>query len=516
VTAPLLSVAGLTKTFPGLRALDGVSLDVASGEILAVVGQNGSGKSTLVKILAGLLEADAGTVEVRGRDGRVPSEHEATAELHFIHQDLGLISMLSTVENLDLSHDLGRHGFLPAPRREEARRATELIARFGASFDVGMPTSELTAAERSIVAIARALEGWLRPDNVLVLDEPTAALAADEVSRLFTAIRHVAEAGAGIIFISHRLDEVMELADRVVALRDGHVVADVPAAQVDHEALVRMIAGHDLARANLERALHPGDPVLTVRGLAGATVAHVDLDLRAGEILGVSGLLGSGREHLASLLFGALPRKRGHVRVAGRALRGGDPRAAIARDLGFVPADRRTAGLVLDMCVRENLTLPRLAPLRRPTGRLDAGAERNETRAWIRKMGLRPPEPERPVGLLSGGNQQKLALAKWLRNEPKVLLLDEPTQGVDVGAKASIYELVASAAEQGAGVLVSSSDAKELTLLCDRVLVLRDGFVAAELDRGSLNEAQLIRESLGLSGDRREARFATTSERSDG
>ena len=505
MTTPLLRVTGLTKLFPGLRALDGVSLEVGSGEIVAVVGQNGSGKSTLVKILAGVYQADEGTVEVRDRDGRMVSGSDATAALHFIHQDLGLVPMLSTVENLDLGHDHGWRRLLPARRREEERRAKELIVGFGASFDVRMPISALTAAERAIVAIARALEGWTQPANVLVLDEPTAALAAEEVTRLFEAVRRAAEAGAGVMFISHRLDEVMELADRVVALRDGRVVADVAAGQFDHEALVRMIAGRDIAPAALRRDARQGDSVLSARGLRGATVGHVDLDLRAGEILGVSGLLGSGREHLASLLFGAVRREGGQVSVAGRPLPNGSPRAAIARDVALVPADRRTDGVVLGMCVRENLTLPRLSTLRRAAGRLDGRAERQEAIAWIHKVGLRPPEPEHPVKLLSGGNQQKVVLAKWLRNEPRVLLLDDPTQGVDVEAKASIYALIVSAAEHGAGVLVSSSDTKELALLCDRVLVLRDGVVAAELDGCSLTEAQLVRESLGLSGDNLES-----------
>jgi ABC-type sugar transport system ATPase subunit len=501
VSEPLLRVRGLSKSFPGLRALDGVDLEVSSGEVLAVVGQNGSGKSTLVKILAGLHAPDPGAeIKARGADGAILTGAAAHAELHFIHQDLGLIPVLSTVENLDLGQRHRGFGLAPAAHRAETRRAHELIGRFGASFDVTQPLAALSAAERAIVAIARALEGWERDDHVLVLDEPTAALHGDEVGRLFEAVRSVAARGAGVIFISHRLDEVMDLADRVVALRDGRVVADVPAGEFDHDALVHMITGREIDETRAERSGTAGTPVLRVDGLSGATVEAFDAEVRSGEIVGVTGLLGSGREHVAGLVFGALARDGGRVRVGDSELAAGRPGDAVARGVAFVPADRRAQGAVMTMNVRENLTLPRLRPLRRLTGRLDGRAERAECQYWMGEVGLRPAEPERPLDLFSGGNQQKVVLAKWLRNEPRVLLLDEPTQGVDVGAKAAIYELVVRAADEGAGVVISSSDTKELALLCDRVLVMRDGRVVAELPREHLTEARLVREGLGLEG----------------
>jgi ABC-type sugar transport system ATPase subunit len=511
--APLLRVEHLTKTFPGLRALDDVSIEVGSGQVLAVVGQNGSGKSTLVKILAGVYEADpGGSIEVRGPEGTTVRGAEATRALHFIHQDLGLIPMLTTIENLDLDRKLGRRAVAPSPIREEERRARELIAQFGASFDVRVPISELTPTERTIVAIARALKGWTRPDNVLVLDEPTAALHGDEVGRLFAAVRSVAERGAGIIFISHRLDEVMDLADRVIALRDGKLVADVAAGEFDREALVQMIAGRQLVEARLERDTPAGRSMMTVEGLRGAEVRHVDLDLRSGEVLGVTGILGSGREDLCGLIFGRLPRERGTVRVDGETLAEARPVAAVALGVAYVPADRRADGAVMDMCVRENITLPRMRTLRRAFGRLDGRAERREVDDWVGRVGLRPPAPERPLKLFSGGNQQKVVLAKWLRIEPKVLLLDEPTQGVDVGAKTEIYELINQAAEQGTAVLVASSDTKELMRLCNRVIVLRDGVQTSELTGSELNEAQLVRESLGIRSEEAEQLFGKTGE----
>jgi ABC-type sugar transport system ATPase subunit len=492
--ALLLRVAGLSKSFPGLKALDDVSLQVAAGEIVSIVGQNGSGKSTLVKVLAGLHHPDPGAVvEVRDAAGDV--RHP---ELHFIHQDLGLVPTLSTVENLDLGRRVGRATLLPVPTRREERAAAAAVARFGGTFDVRLPVGDLTAAERTIVAIARAMRDWSRPDCVLVLDEPTAALPSAEVGRLFDAIRRVAASGAGVLFISHHLDEVMELSDRVVALRDGSVVANLPVGEVDRDRLVTLIAGRAVADVEIDHSTNAVSSALTAEGLAGGTLHGVDLRIAAGEIVGVSGLLGSGREDLGALLFGALARSAGDVRVGDAPVRAGDPRAAIRRSMAFVPADRRRHGAVMAMSMRENLTLPRLAPLRRAIGRLDGRAERAEADTWVDAVGLQPALPDRPLELFSGGNQQKVVLAKWLRLAPQVLLLDEPTQGVDVGAKAAIYELLARAAQEGTAVLVSSSDTKELTLLCDRVLVLRHGRVCAELGRDALSEARLIHESLGI------------------
>jgi ABC-type sugar transport system ATPase subunit len=495
VTAPLLEVEHLSKTFPGLRAVDDVSLEVRSGEIVALVGQNGSGKSTVVKVLAGLHHSDPGARIVRAvEDG------EEETELHFIHQDLGLVGMLSTIENLDLDRQLGRSALLPVRSAGERRRAEELIAGFGASFDVEVPVADLSAAERAIVAIGRALDGWTHPHNVLILDEPTAALHGDEVDKLFRAVRRVAERGAGVLFISHRLDEVTALAHRIVVLRDGRVVANVARDAFDHDKLVRLIAGVDVRSAAQTRAA-AGAPVLSARGLRGRTIGGLNLDLRGGEILGVSGVLGSGREELAGLLFGVFPGASSQLRVGNRTVSSLTPRSAIRRGVAYVPGDRHRLGAVMSLTARENITLPRLAPLRRVFGRLDRRAERSNVRHWIENVAVNPPEPERTLELFSGGNQQKIVLAKWLRNEPKVLLLDEPTQGVDVGAKAGILDLIASAAARGAGVLICSSDTKELALVCDRVLVMRDGDVVAEVPREELSEARLVREGLGAAAN---------------
>jgi ABC-type sugar transport system ATPase subunit len=496
----LLTVHGLSKSFPGLRALDGVSFSLSAGEIVAVVGQNGSGKSTLVKLLAGVLEPDPGaSVWLHGDRLASAGASFIPDGLHFIHQDLGLVSTLSAIENLDLtSRRRAREWWMPFNNAAERSRARELIARFGTNFDVEVPVSRLSPEERTIVAIARAMDGWTRRDEVLVLDEPTAALQGQEVERLFVAVRHMAAEGAGVIFISHRLDEVLSLADRVLALRDGQVVADVATSELDRRGLVRAIAGRDVS-STAHTGRKGGRVVFRACRVSGGTVREASLSISEGEIVGVYGLLGSGREQLGQLLYGARPRTAGVVTVSDCELRNGDPAHAIASKVAFVPSDRHQDGAVMSLSMRENLTLPLLRPLTARSGAVRAGREREEARAWASRIELRPPEPERALALFSGGNQQKVVLASRLRAGPCVLVLDEPTQGVDVAAKAALYGLIAAAAEEGAGILISSSDTEELVLLCDRVLVMREGLIAAVVHADHLSEEILVAESLGLS-----------------
>lgn len=332
-SVPLLRVTQLSKTFPGLKALDNVSLEVNAGEIVAVLGHNGSGKSTLVKVLAGVHQADPGaTVEVSAPNGEVLTGAAARAELHFIHQDLGLADILSTVENLGLGKPARAFGLTPVRGGVERRHAIQLIGQFGARFDPTLPVGRLSPAERAIVAIARALDGWARPENVLVLDEPTTALHRTEVAVLFEAVRRIAARGAGIVFISHRIDEVLALADRAVVLRDGHVVADRPTSELTHETLVQLIAGREIAHLSVSPREETAAEVLSVTNMHGGEILDFSLSLHAGEIVGVSGILGSGREQLAPMLFGALHRSGGTVRVAGDELVGRSSRGDRERD----------------------------------------------------------------------------------------------------------------------------------------------------------------------------------------
>jgi ABC-type sugar transport system ATPase subunit len=497
----LLRVDGVSKTFPGLRALDDVSLSVHSREIVAVVGHNGSGKSTLVKVLAGVHTPDAGgDLGVSHHAGRTHATSGHRAELHFIHQNLGLVDTLSAVDNFNLTKPYERRGLLPLPRAREVAQAEELVGRFGAAFDVREPVRLRSAPERSVIAIARALSGWSNDRNVLLLDEPTEALHASEVEQLFRAIRGVADRGAGVIFISHRLDEVFALADRLVVLRDGRVAADAPALAIDRERVVDLITARRAGKPAVpgSEAQSPSGqgggsaPHLIVRGLRGGFVRGIDLDVTVGEVVGLSGVLGSGREQVNSMLFGAVPASAEVISVGGRLLDRLTPAKAIRAGIGYVPGNRMRQGAVMTLTLRENVTLPRMSPFRAALGWLDVGAERGEVGRLIEEFDIRPPRMEQTFNLFSGGNQQKAVFAKWLRNKPSLLLLDEPTQGVDIGAKSAIYAAIRAAAESGAAVLVNSADTKELTELCDRVLVIEFGTVKTELRGLELTEASLV------------------------
>lgn len=492
----ILSVQDITKDFPGLRALDQVSMQVRSGEILALLGQNGSGKSTLVKILAGLYAPDSGSVTTHRSGG------DAHDVLHFIHQDLGLIDTLSTVENLAIGRHRNGHLLRPLHHRVEQDHARQLVHRFGAHFDVCSPLSRLTPAQRTIVAIARAMDGWTDPRSVLVLDEPTAALHGEEVGVLFTAVRQAARAGAAIIFISHRLDEVVELAHRVIVLRDGRLVADAATSGLSVDSLAALIIGRDLTVRQADSGQvrsRAGSPVLAVRGLASEAVQPLDLDIWAGEIVGISGNLGSGREDVAGLIFGSVARSAGTITVADKCFRRSSPLRSIKAGMALVPANRHTHGAVMAHDVVENLTLPDLKSVSHGGIHLRRRVEFAEAARWAEQVGVVPNLPRRPLRLFSGGNQQKVVIARWLRIKPTVLLVEEPTQGVDVGSSESIRELVVDASRNGAAVLVASSDNADLIRMCTRVLVFRDGMCTAELSGESLTDHRLTEECLGVS-----------------
>ncbi|GLI26565.1 ribose import ATP-binding protein RbsA [Agromyces rhizosphaerae] len=490
---PLLRIEGMTKDFPGNRALDDVSLDVHSGEIVAVVGHNGSGKSTLVKILAGVYQDDGGTVELASTDGE-------ETELHIIHQDLGLAKELTGIENLGITRYHGREALAPYNRAREQEHAERLIRRFGEPFDLNVPIARLAPAQRAIIGIARALDGWKHSRNVLILDEPTEALHASEVQVLFDAVRTLAAEGAGIIFISHRLDEVLDLADRVVILRDGKCVADEDRATLDHDRLVSYVTGVPIGEAETGEPFR-GDlqeVVLRVEQLAGEALEGIDLTIHGGEVVGVAGVLGSGREALPAMLFGSIDATAETYELQGKPYRNRSEAESIRRGIAFVPGDRAHLGSVRPMNARENVTLPELGSLTTKLGAISISRERRHAAELVERYDVKPPRPEQTFAQFSGGNQQKIVFAKWLRNDPALLLLEEPTQGVDIGAKRAIYDAVDMAAAGGAGVLVCSSEAKELVRLCNRVLVLRDGKVVATLEGERLNETELVKQGYGL------------------
>ncbi|GAA4728511.1 sugar ABC transporter ATP-binding protein [Nocardioides endophyticus] len=484
-------------TFPGVKALNEVDLDVSAGEVVALLGHNGSGKSTLVKVLAGLYRPDPGSVV------------EVQSDLHFIHQDLGLVSSLTTVENLGLGNQPGWRDLLPFPPTE-ATRAEKMIAKFGAQFDVTIPVSRISPAERAIVAITRATSSWHGTRNILVLDEPTANLHGNEAERLRTVVKDFAARGAAILFISHHLGEAVELADRAVVLRDGVKIMNERRGHFDEEALVTAISGlpqeapsrrEQIAIATPDSAASQRPSTgtrLRVQNLQAEHIQSFDIEVRIGEIVGISGIVGSGRDEVLGCIFGARPVQTGAVSVDDVAVAPGSIPASIRAGIGYVPSDRRGLASVLTFNARENLTLTSMNGLLRNQG-VSIRSERRVAQRELAQVGVLPNDPERPFTLFSGGNQQKVVIAKWLRIQPTVLLLDEPTQGVDVGACQSIYTLVREVAERGAAVLVSSSDENELVSLCDRVIVMRDGCVAAELIAGDVTEHNILRAALASS-----------------
>jgi ribose transport system ATP-binding protein len=484
MTDILLDVRGLSKSFGANKVLDDVSFSVRRGEVVALLGHNGSGKSTLVKILSGVYERDAGDIAL-GRSG--------DTELRFIHQTLGLIPSLTVAENLDLGTRHSALGLLPVRRAQERRRIEEMIARFGVKVDPDDSVASLSAAERTVVAIVRALAGWTRKNQVLVLDEPTATLHDEEVEVLKNAVKALAAQGAGVIYITHRLGEAVELADRALVLKNGVKIFEERRGAFAGDDLVRAIAGSSLHVRELRQATPDRKPILQARRLVGERLNGVSLQVRSGEICGVGGLLGSGMERINGAMFGATTLSSGETLVDGTPLPSGSPRSAIRAGLAYVPADRRARASVGPFSLRENVTLARMRDLRHAWGAIDGAAERREALSWMDRLRIQPPgRIEQPFDLFSGGNQQKIVLAKWLRLKPRVILVDEPTQGVDAGAQAEVYALLVEAARNGAAVVVASSDAKELAEICDRVVIMRDGVVSAELTGGEIGESALI------------------------
>jgi ribose transport system ATP-binding protein len=481
--AEALRIEHLSKTFPGQVALDDVSIDVAVGEVHALVGQNGSGKSTLIKILAGYHQPDSGSGSAWAMGNPLAlgdSAAAAAAGIRFVHQDLGLVGTVSAVENLALT--VGYQTTAGRIRwRDEVARTRQALAGLGlVDVDVKAPLNSLPPSQRTAVAIARALVGWEGAATLLVLDEPTATLPGDDVERLFEIIHRLKARGVSILYVSHHLDEVFELADRVTVLRDGQVAANTAVNELDHHGLVELIVGHRVETTSATESSVGEAPLLTVRELRGGTVTGIDFDIYPGEIVGVAGITGSGREHVLGLIAGQLPRDDGHVVLDSVEVANFRPRQAIDAGVAFVPAERGLRGTVATMNVRENLSITDVGRHKRG-GRVRRKSELDETRHWIDRLGIKTSSTEALIGSLSGGNQQKVMFGKALRLAPKLLLLDEPTQGIDIGAKDQIHRLIDESAGTGMSVLIASTDTDELVRLCHRVLVMTDGHINSTL-----------------------------------
>ena len=471
---------GITKSFPGVQALRGVDLDVHPGEVLALLGENGAGKSTLMKVLGGAHTADAGVLELDGLKVAFRSPQEArVAGIAVIHQEFNLVPGLTAAENIFLGQESTRAGFVP--RGEERRRAAELFRRLGAAIDLDTPCSRLTTAQQQLVEIARALA---RDARIIVMDEPTAALTAAEVSRLFEIIRDLTARGIAVIYISHRLDEIFALADRVVVLRDGRNVGARSRAGLGRTELIEMMVGRTLAEEYPRRNITLGPPRLAVTGLCrGRAVRDVSFTVRAGEILALAGLVGAGRTETLRLIFGADTRHAGEIILDGCRLDIRSPRDAIAAGIGLLTEDRKLQGLVLGHSVRENFALPNLGRFAR-FGFVDGRLEREACGRHVETLRIKVPHQEEQARNLSGGNQQKVVLAKWLERDCEVLFFDEPTRGIDVGARHEIYLLMNALAARGKAIVMVSSELPELLGLADRIVVMHDGRITGEIING--------------------------------
>ena len=501
---PRLELRGLSKSFGGTRALRGVDLSVLPGEVHGLLGENGSGKSTLIKVLAGFHEPDEGELLIDGEEVRLPLAPGRFRELGmaFVHQDLGLVESLSVLENLRVAEIAASRSRFRIPWRRERRRARETFERYGVRIDPTALVGELKAVERALLAIVRALEEIRAVDRghgLLVLDEPTVFLPKEGVERLFALVRDSAARGASILFVSHDLDEVREITDRVTVLRDGALVGTVDTATTSETTFVEMIIGRQLAAlADVEHADLTEERVgVSVQGLTGASVRDVSFDMHEGEIVGLTGLLGSGFEEIPYLLYGARSASAGRLVLRGEEidLARLSPTAATRWGLALIPADRKTDGSVGSLPVVENLALSVLDRYFNGVS-LERRRMRRETGALMQEFDVRPNDPSLPYGALSGGNQQKALLAKWFQTEPRLLLLDEPTQGVDVGARQQIFGLIRAAVEErGMHVLCASSDYEQLSLLCDRVIVFGRGRVWRELVGDDVTKERIIEQS---------------------
>jgi ribose transport system ATP-binding protein len=481
----LLLVENVSKRFGGTQALDQVGMRLEAGEIVALLGENGAGKSTLIKILAGVYTLDEGRISFRGRD---VSGGLRRLPIAFIHQDLGLIDWMTVAENICLT--LGyprRHGMVDwAAARRRAGAALEVL---GADIDPDLRIQSLSRTEKSLVAIARALAAEA---EILVLDEPTASLPADEVARLFHALRQLRSRGVGMIYVSHRLDEVFEIADRMVVLRDGRVVGDGPVSETTAEEAILLIVGREPSQVFRRPALREGRPRLILESIEMDGIGPVQTALHAGEVVGFVGLRGAGQETVSRALFGLVPLTGGGIVLDGDPVLIGSPRQAMANGINLVCADRVGESVMLNLTVRENLFLNPVAAGRSPLSFLGPGRETRASLELGRQVGLRPNDPALPIELLSGGNQQKVVVGRWLHLAAKVYVFEDPTAGVDVGAKAEIYRLFDVALQAGAAIVIVSTDFEEVAKVCHRALVFDRGRVVAELGAADLSVENLL------------------------
>jgi rhamnose transport system ATP-binding protein len=491
----LLSATAIAKSFAGVQALKGVSLELRAGEVHALVGENGAGKSTLIKVITGAVKPDSGRLTVEGHVVQNHSPAHAKAlGIAAVYQQPALFPDLTVAENIALGlESAGVWRRVDWDARN--RLARELLERAGADIDPARTVSTLSMPEQQIVEIAKAIGAKAR---VLILDEPTASLTEREVERLFRVVRALRDAGNGIIYISHRLEEIASIADRVTVLRDGQSIATRELRDVEPAELIRLMVGRDIAAVFPKREVPIGDVVLEVSGLRSPAIHDVSFEVRRGEILGLAGLVGAGRTELGETLFGLTPATGGEIRLRGKVVRIESPPDAIALKIGYLPEDRRQHGVVLEMAIAANMSMASLGAVSR-NGLLDGDAERRKARRFVDQLRVKTPSLYAETGSLSGGNQQKVALARWLAIDPDVMILDEPTQGVDVGSKSEIHQMMGDLAEKGMALVMISSELPEILGMSDRIAVMRGGRIAGILSRAEATQERVLALALGHS-----------------
>ena len=493
---PFLEMRDVSKTFPGVRALNRVDLQVRLGEVHAIAGENGAGKSTLMKILTGVYKADAGgTMLLDGEPVVIDdSIHARSLGVSIIYQELSMVENLTVAENIFLAREKVRPtGFLDKAGMNREARA--VLATLDMAIDPTTPVAQLSIGQKQMIEIAKAIA---YRSKVIIMDEPTASLSHHETVTLLGLIRQLRDQGIGIVYITHRLDEIFEIADRVTILRDGATVDSLPIAEVTRDILVRKMVDRELSQLYGRHACHATDEeLLRVEGLTlrhprphQAKVADIDFTLHRGEVLGFFGLIGAGRTEIMEMIFGMRP-STGRISIEGRIVTIGQPADAIAHGIGFVTEDRKGQGLVLEMSVRENFSLTHLEAYS-PRQIVNRREETSRCRAFIESLGIKTPSTEQRVINLSGGNQQKIVIAKWVARSPKILIVDEPTRGIDIGAKAEVHALLARLASEGMGVIVISSDLPEVLAVSDRVVVIREGRISRVLDRADASQETIM------------------------
>lgn len=499
--APLLELKTISKRFPGVKALDNVSFSVGPGEVVALIGENGAGKSTLMKIIGGVYQADEGQICVDGEPATIRGVNDALRlGVGFIHQELNVLDNLDVAANVFLGRELLWGGPLKLiDRRAMQEQSQQYLDRLGLNISAATPLSQLSIAQQQMVEIAKALSQNAR---LLIMDEPTSSLTLAETDRLLETIADLRRQGVSVIYISHRLDEIRRCADRVVVLRDGKNAGGLSKEEITHDNMVRLMVGRELKDLFVRPASNKQPGGLTVRGLRTRykPLHRISFDVSRGEILGFAGLVGAGRSEVAQAIFGVEPALEGEVQVDGVPVRLHTSRDAIKAGIFLAPEDRRASGVITDMTIRENITLPALRRYAPTFGLIRRDLETNVSQEQCTSLRVKTPSVEARVMNLSGGNQQKVVLAKWMALEPRVIIFDEPTRGIDVGAKAEIYRLMGSLADRGVAIVMISSDMEEIIGVADRIAVMHEGAITGFLDRPEFNQEAIMRLAVGGNG----------------